>query len=140
MKKSHLFGILVIGIAILVIITTAGDASTYVSFKEAKNLAEKGKDTKVHVVGKLNKNEKGEIVGIEPSADKLSFSFQMVDNNHEIQQVFYKDPMPPDFKRSEQIVVVGTYKNSAFYADQILLKCPSKYKEESVKVSAVNQY
>lgn len=139
MKKSHLFGILVIGIAILVIITTAGDASTYVTFKEAKTLAEKGKDSKVHVVGKLAKNDKGEIVGIEPSADKLSFSFEMVDNNHETRQVFYKDPMPPDFKRSEQVVVVGSYKNNAFYADQILLKCPSKYKEESLKVSEAKQ-
>ncbi len=40
MKKTHILALGVIAIAIAMIITTIGDASTYLSFKEAKELAE----------------------------------------------------------------------------------------------------
>lgn len=138
MKKSHIIGIVVIAIAVFVIISTAGDASTYVTFDEAKGLYESGSGKKVHVVGQLKKDERGEILGVEPSEDKLTVTFLMVDNNQVTNKVFYNKPMPPDLKQSEQVVVIGSYKEDIFYADQILLKCPSKYEEESLQVSAVN--
>jgi cytochrome c-type biogenesis protein CcmE len=134
MKKSHILGIVVIAVAITVIVSTAGDASSYVTFKEAYEMAEKGKDNKIHVVGQLKKNAQGEVVGIHPSADKLSFSFIMVDNNGKEQTVFYNEPMPNDFFRSEQVVVIGGYQKDMFVADKILLKCPSKYQEEEIEI------
>ncbi len=133
MKKSHILGILVIAVAIMIIISTAGDASTYVTFKEAKEMAERGNNSKIHVVGELAKSEGGEIIGIKPSDDKLSFTFSMVDENQQLQEVFYSDPMPADFKRSEKIVVVGSYQNETFIADKILMKCPSKYQEQELQ-------
>lgn len=132
MKKSHLFGILVIAIAIIVIMSTAGDASAYVTFDDAKDMAANGNDNKIHVVGKLSKDQSGNVVGIEASPDMMSFKFQMVDENNEIQMVYHPNPMPTDFLRSEQVVVVGGYQNGKFVADKILLKCPSKYQEEGV--------
>lgn len=138
MKKSHIIGIVVIAIAVFVIISTAGDASTYVTFDEAKALFESGSEKKVHVVGQLKKDESGEVFGVSPSEDKLTVTFLMVDNNQKTNKVFYNKPMPPDLKQSEQVVVIGSYKEDIFYANQILLKCPSKYEEESLQVSAVN--
>jgi len=135
MKKSHIFGIIIIGMAIMIIISTAGDASTYVSFDEAKVMADNGNQNNIHVVGTLLKDEYGEIVGIEDSEDKLSFSFIMVDDNSHQQKVHYPKPMPPDFTRSEKVVVVGSYDQQAFLADKILMKCPSKYQETEVKVT-----
>ncbi len=135
MKKSHIFGIIIIGMAIMIIISTAGDASTYVSFDEAKVMADNGNQNNIHVVGTLLKDENGEIVGIEDSEDKLSFSFIMLDENSHQQKVHYPKPMPPDFTRSEQVVVVGSYDQQAFVADKILMKCPSKYQETEVKVT-----
>jgi len=138
MKKSHIIGIVVIAIAVFVIISTAGDASTYMTFSEAKALFESGSNKKVHVVGQLKKDESGKIVGIEPSEDKLTVTFLMVDNDQRTNKVFYDKPIPPDLKQSEQVVVIGQYQDNVFYAKQILLKCPSKYEEESLQVSAVN--
>lgn len=138
MKKSHIIGIVVIAIAVFVIISTAGDASTYVTFEEARSLFDSGSDRKVHVVGQLKKDEAGHIIGVEPSEDKLTVTFLMVDNNMKTNKVFYNKPMPPDLKQSEQVVVIGQFKKDYFYAEQILLKCPSKYEEESLQVSAVN--
>lgn len=134
MKKSHIIGIVVIAIAVFVIISTAGDASTYVTFNEAQALFESGNDKKVHVVGQLKMSDSGEIIGVEPSDDKLTVTFLMVDNNNETNKVFYNKPMPPDLKQSEQVVVIGNFKNDVFVADQILLKCPSKYEENELKV------
>lgn len=138
MKKSHIIGIVVIAIAVFVIISTAGDASTYVNFDEARALSASGSNKKVHVVGQLKKDEQGEIIGVEPGENKLTVTFLMVDNNQQTNKVFYNKPMPPDLKQSEQVVVIGQFKNDTFYANQILLKCPSKYEETSLQVSAVN--
>lgn len=132
MKKSHVFGIVVIAIAILIIVSTAGDASSYVTFKEAYSMSVDGKGNSIHVVGSLKKSLSGEILGVQPSADKLSFSFLMIDQNGQEQQVYYNEPMPPDFLRSEQVVVIGAYKSGTFIADKILMKCPSKYQEEEI--------
>ncbi len=134
MKKSHILGIIVIAVALVIIMTTAGDASAYVTFEKAKELVEEGNNNKIHVVGKLIKNGNGDVTGIEPSPDMLSFKFKMMDENNEVQTVFHPNPMPTDFMRSEQVVVVGAYQNGNFIADKILLKCPSKYQEEGVKV------
>lgn len=133
MKKSHILGIVVIAVAISVIVSTAGDASNYVSFGEAKSLYTSGAAKKIHVVGTLKKDRSGEIVGIETSPDQMAFKFMMVDENNFEQKVIFAEPMPTDFTKSEQVVVVGAYNGDIFVADKILLKCPSKYQEEEIK-------
>jgi cytochrome c-type biogenesis protein CcmE len=134
MKKTHIIGIAVIAVAIIIIISTAGDASTYVTFKEAAEMAEDGQSKSIHVVGKLPKNESGEIVGIEENPDKLSFTFLLNDNSNKQEKVYYNDPIPADFKKSEQVVIIGGYRKNVFVAKQILLKCPSKYQENKLSV------
>jgi len=137
MKKSHIVGIFVIAIAIMIIMTTAGDASTYVSFDEAIERAQDGNDTKVHVVGKLKKDEQGHIVGMQydPLVDPNYFTFTLVDTNRFEQRVVYYNPKPQDFDRSEQVVITGNMQKDVFVADKILLKCPSKYVEKEVTAS-----
>lgn len=134
MKKSHIIGIVVIAIAIGIILTTAGDASSYVTFEEAKRRESDGDRSKIHVVGKLKKTDSDKAMDIFPSDDKLSFTFMMLDENEEEQKVFYPNPIPQDFDRSEQVVVVGSYQKGLFVADKILLKCPSKYQGEEIKI------
>ena len=136
MKKSHILGIVVIAVAIGIIMTTAGDASSYVTFSEAKEMATSGNDTKIHVVGTLKKAADGSVVGIEPSEDKLSFTFLMVDAEMKEQTVYFPEPMPVDFLRSEQVVVIGAYQDELFMADKILLKCPSKYQEQEIEIGS----
>ena len=136
MKKSYIVAILVIAAAIAIILSTAGDASTYVSFDEAFQLASNGNSKSIHVVGELKKDTSGEIIGLEPGSDKVSFSFLMVDEQGKEQKVFYNEPMPPDFTRSEKVVVIGHYQHDLFVAEKILLKCPSKYQEEKINAGA----
>ena len=58
----------------------------------------------------------------------------MVDENENEQTVLFAQPIPQDFERSEQVVVVGAYHKDTFIAEKILLKCPSKYQENELGV------
>lgn len=132
MKKSHIIAIVVIAVAIAIIISTAGDASTYVNFDQAWQMASTGNKTKIHVVGELKKDASGSIVGLVNSPDNLSFTFILLDENKKEQKIYYNEPMPSDFTRSEKVVVIGSYRGDTFVADKILLKCPSKYQEQKL--------
>jgi cytochrome c-type biogenesis protein CcmE len=134
MKKSHILIIVVIAAAIGIIVTTAGDASQYVSFGDAYQMASQGNQNSIHVVGQLKKDSEGHVLGIEEGADRVSFSFVMIDDKGKEQKVDYNQPMPADFTRSEKVVVVGHYTGDTFKAEKILLKCPSKYQEQNVNV------
>lgn len=135
MKKSHIFIIVIIAAAIGVIVSTAGDASTYVTFDQAYKMATEGDSKNIHVVGELKKDEQGHVVGIMPGADRVSFSFIMVDDNKKEQVVVFNEPMPQDFMRSEKVVVIGGYSGDTFRASKILLKCPSKYQEQKLNAA-----
>jgi len=128
MKKTHIVALLAIVSAIAIIINGARDVSTYASFADA---AESG--TEVKVTGELNLDE--EII-YQPEIDPNVFSFHMLDNNGESRKVILKQAKPQDFERSESIVVTGELKNEVFVADEILMKCPSKYKDDEVRIRA----
>ncbi len=135
MKKTHIVAIGIIAVAIAIIMSTAGDASSYVSFKEARELASEGNNGAVHVVGRLKKDAQNHIIGMQydPIKDPNYFTFMLVDTNRIEQQVVYFDNKPQDFERSEQVVIIGQMKQDVFIAEKILLKCPSKYVENEIK-------
>ena len=132
MKKSSIIGIVVIGLAIAIIISTSEGASSYTNFSEAYEMSASGRKNNIHVTGELKKDIEGNVVGINPSAEKTSVSFIMVDDSGKEQTVFLNEPMPADLLRSERIVVVGSYKQERFIAKKVILKCPSKYMETTL--------
>ena len=134
MKNLFPIYLIFLSITIIIVISTFADASTYVSFSDAKSLYSVGKKSPIHVVGRLIKNEKNQVIGIKKSDDNLSFSFDMIDEEGTIENVFYGEPMPPDFILSDQVVVIGSYNDKRFIAKEILLKCPSKYTEDQVNI------
>lgn len=134
MKNLFPIYLIFLSITIIIVISTFADASTYVSFSDAKSLYSVGKKSPIHVVGRLIKNEKNQVIGIKKSNDNLSFSFEMIDEEGTIENVFYGEPMPPDFILSDQVVVIGSYNDKRFIAKEILLKCPSKYTEDQVNI------
>ena len=136
MKKIHLLGIAVIAIAIFIVMSMAGDASTYVDFGEAEKMAKNGDGDKVHVVGKLKKDAQGNIVGMnyDPAVNANYFEFVLVDTLHREQKVILNQPKPQDMDKSEQVVIIGKMEGEVFKCDKVLLKCPSKYNAPAPKV------
>ena len=137
MKKVHIFGIAIIAVAIGIIVSTAGDASTYVNFTQAEELAMSGDNESIHVVGKLKKDSNGQILEMayQPELDPNYFVFKLLDNNNREQKVVYRSPKPQDFDKSEQVVVIGRMEKEHFEAEKILLKCPSKYNNEKLETT-----
>lgn len=124
MKKMYIIaGVLILaGIALL--ISAAGDMSTYSSFQDAI----KGGD-KVKVVGTLAKDRE---VYFNPTENPNYFSFYVQDNQGEVRKVILNSAKPQDFELSEQIVVTGRMDGEDFRATELLMKCPSKYKDEEI--------
>ncbi len=122
MKKIHIIGILLIAVSIGAIMASLSNSSTYANFREASVHP----DLEYHVVGKLNKEKE---TVYDPKADANLFTFYMVDNGGIEKKVVLHKSKPQDFERSEQIVIIGKCRGDAFQADDILMKCPSKYND-----------
>ena len=122
MKKIHIVGIVVIAVAIGVILTSLKNTSTYADFNEA--LA--NPDREYHVVGKLQKSQP---LIYDPKVNADEFIFTLVDNKGIEKRVVLHKSKPQDFERSEQIVVIGKMHGEDFHANDILMKCPSKYND-----------
>jgi cytochrome c-type biogenesis protein CcmE len=133
MKKSHILALTAIAVAVAIIISTTGDASSYVNFETASEMAFEGNLKSIHVVGELKKDPAGNIIGVQKSTDNLSFTFLLKDEQGKEQKVVHHEPMPPDFLRSEKIVIIGHFEDDVFLAEKILLKCPSKYQDNTLR-------
>jgi cytochrome c-type biogenesis protein CcmE len=122
MKKIHIVGIIVIAVAIGVIFTSLKNTATYADFNEA--LA--NPDKEYHVVGKLQKTQP---LIYDPKINPDEFIFTLIDNKGIEKRVVLHKSKPQDFERSEQIVIIGKMMGEDFHANDILMKCPSKYNE-----------
>lgn len=122
MKKTHIVGIIIIAIAIGAILTTLSNTSTYASFREASE----NQGSEYHVVGKLDKTKE---LTYDPQVDANLFTFYMLDNEGVENKVVLHKSKPQDFERSEQIVLIGKMQGGEFHANDILMKCPSKYND-----------
>lgn len=120
MKKIHILGIIIIAVAIGVIFVSLKNTSTYADFSEALS----NPDKEYHVVGKLDKTQP-QIY--DPKVNPDEFLFSMIDNKGISKQVVLHKSRPQDFEKSEQIVLIGKMNGDNFHANDILMKCPSKY-------------
>lgn len=126
MKKTHIALIVVIAVAIGAMIATLDNSSTYADF----GTAFANPDSEFHVVGKLSPDK--EMV-YDPHTNPDLFQFYMTDMHGVEHKVVLHKSKPQDFERSEQIVLIGSAKGNEFHADDILMKCPSKYTDGEVR-------
>ena len=132
MKKVHIIGLGIIAVAIGIIVSMASDYSTYETFASAK--LKSGKD--FQIVGNLVKEKPLEFDAVK---DPNYFSFFLVDKNGDECKVVFHGSKPQDFERSESIVLTGRMDNEHFIAKHILMKCPSKYKNDKLDVNGYSE-
>lgn len=114
--------------AIVIIASATRDVSTYGDFDTASVSGDRLK-----IVGKLAK-EKPMVYDAENTPNE--FEFYLTDQKGQERKVLLKKPKPQDFERSEQIVLTGKIDGDVFVADEILMKCPSKYKNEEISIKS----
>jgi cytochrome c-type biogenesis protein CcmE len=128
MKKIYIVAVVMIAVAIALLTNAAGDMSTYASFKDA------GVDGKqVKIAGHLAKDKE---MHYNPEKDPNYFTFFVRDNEGAERKVVLHGAKPKDFEMSEQIVVTGRMDGEEFIASDILMKCPSKYKDEEMQIKS----
>ena len=122
MKKTHI--IILIGIAALIVglLVFSVDFSTYDTINSAKN--KQGKF--VHIIAKLDKSEP---IIYNPENNPNYLEFYAIDSLGGKTKVVYHNNKPTDFEKSERIVLKGKMQKDYFDCKDILLKCPSKYKD-----------
>jgi cytochrome c-type biogenesis protein CcmE len=130
MKTSHIFLLIVIAVAIGILISTMGNLSTYDTVESARSKSGKF----VHLIARLDTST-GKEIQYDPLKDPNYLSFHVVDSLGGRSKVVYLKGKPPtDMERSERMVLKGKMTDSAFLCEDILIKCPSKYKEDKVSV------
>jgi len=94
----------------------------YISFAEAK--ASSGT---VQVNGTLaDKN-------YVARSEEQFLEFKLADSHGQVMPVIYRGVIPGNFDQATSIVAIGRYQGDHFEADQLLVKCPSKYQAEAEK-------
>ncbi|ATL48480.1 cytochrome C biogenesis protein [Chitinophaga caeni] len=123
MKKTNIVLLVVIAVCVAIVSMMVGDFSTYETF--ATSRSKPGKE--IHVIGALDTTKNMEY---DPMVDANLFSFYMKDKSGEIRKVVFTGTKPTDFEKSTELVLTGMMEGNVFRCNKILMKCPSKYKED----------
>ncbi len=126
MKKITIIVLVLLTVAIALILSASKDVSTYGNFALAEST-----EKSVRIAGQLSKNKP---MVYDPEIDANLFEFFMRDDEGVERKVHLLKPKPQDFERSEQIVLTGKMEDEVFVAHDILMKCPSKYKDEEIQL------
>lgn len=119
MKPKLLIGIISIVLFTSLLMYNFGNSiSTYVNFEQADGRSNS------HVVGTWDRTQD---YGF--SRKTMKFSFHMEDEDGNVRKVVYSKPKPNNFEDATQLVVIGEMRNNVFHANEMLMKCPSKYNE-----------
>lgn len=124
MKRTNINILVAIAVSIAaLIIFSANDFSTYDTIASAQ----KKQGTFVHLIAKLDNASPIEYDAIK---NPNYLSFYAVDSLGGRTKVVYHSSKPTDLEKSERVVLKGKMQGEVFECKDILLKCPSKYKDD----------
>lgn len=119
MKPKLILGVVaIVGFTSLLMYNFGNSISTYVNFEEAVDR------TSAHVIGTWDNS-----LDYGFSRETMRFTFHMKDEDGNVRKVVYPRPKPNNFEQATQLVVIGQMRNNTFHADEMLMKCPSKYND-----------
>jgi cytochrome c-type biogenesis protein CcmE len=123
MKKTHIVALVLIAVSIAVLIAFVGDVTTYETVASAK--AKPGKF--VNLIAKIDKTQP---LLYDAVKDPNYLRFSVIDTLGNSIKVVYHNAKPTDMEKSERLVLKGRVNGDQFDCKDILLKCPSKYKDD----------
>jgi cytochrome c-type biogenesis protein CcmE len=125
MKRTHIVILVAIAVSIVALIVfSANDFSTYDSIASAKQK----QGVFVHLIAKLDNTQP---IEYDPAKDANYLSFYATDSLGGKTKVVYHNSKPADLEKSERVVLKGKMQGDVFECKDILLKCPSKYKDDT---------
>ncbi len=139
MKRSHIVLLVFIAAAIAVILGFMGNLTTYETIASARQ--KEGKT--VTIIARIDNRQP---IQYDPLKNPNYMSFHISDTLGNSAKVEYYYEKPYDLEKAERITLKGKMKDGVFeitQKDGILLKCPSKYKDDPTvakKNLTQNQY
>lgn len=122
MRPKTLVGlVLIVAFTSMLFLNFGQQVGGYMNFAEAE-----ASGSKAHVVGMWVDAEQ-----FRYDASSNVFSFKMEDEVGNVRMVRYNNPKPANFEDAEKVVIDGYAEGSHFVAENILVKCPSKYNDAS---------
>lgn len=132
MNKLSIVLLVLIAAAIVVLISYTGDLTTYETISSAKQKPGKF----VNLIAKIDHAYPMEYDAVK---NPNYLSFVAIDSLGNTIKVVYHNNKPTDMEKSERLVLKGKVQGDYFDCKDILMKCPSKYKDAPAKqVSAQN--
>ena len=123
MKKIHIVLLILIAGTIAVLVSFMGTLSTYDTVKSA--MKKQGKV--VSIIAKLDRTHPIEYDAVK-NPNYLSFvAYDSLGSN---MKVVYRKEKPANLEHSERLVLKGRMNYDHFDCTEILMKCPSKYKDD----------
>ena len=136
MKKLHIVILILIAVSIAGLISFMGDLTTYETIASARQKSGKT----VTIIAHLDKSQP---MDYDPARDPNYLSFHIMDTLGNTAKVVYHFEKPYDLDKAERITLKGKMVGDVFEIDRkdgILLKCPSKYKDDpTVQKQALSQ-
>jgi cytochrome c-type biogenesis protein CcmE len=123
MKRTHIVLLIGIAFAIGALLMLSVDFSTYDTIDSARK--KQGKF--VHLIARLDKTVP---LDYDPAKNPNYLSFTATDSLGGVTKVVYHNTKPAELEHSERIVLKGKMQGEIFECSDILLKCPSKYKDD----------
>jgi cytochrome c-type biogenesis protein CcmE len=123
MKKTHIILLVLIAASIAVLISFMGNVTTYETVASARQ--KEGKF--VNLIARLDMKQP---IEYDPVKNPNYLSFTATDTLNQTIKVIYHNTKPTDMEKSERLVLKGTVNGDVFECKDILLKCPSKYKDD----------
>lgn len=127
MKRSDIIIIIVVAVLLALAFVSSRSNTSSVTFSKA--IEKPGVEFRIN--GKLFTEKP---VVYDPETNPSLTTFYMEDKEGVVKQVFLHKAMPQGFMQSESINLSKTsYRESdgTFHAEEIQLKCPSKYNEQN---------
>ena len=123
MKKIHIILLVFIAITIGVLVSFMGTLSTY----DTVLTAAKKKGRVVSIIARLDRTHPVEYDAIK---NPNYLSFMALDSLGSSMKVIYRKEKPTNLEHSERLVLKGKMNDDHFECSEILMKCPSKYKDD----------
>jgi cytochrome c-type biogenesis protein CcmE len=118
----------IVAVVLLAVAATVGVSSfkktmtPYIGFTEARSAS-----GLVQVNGKLADKD----YVLKPQEQFLRFNLK--DEHGDVMPVEYRGVIPGNFDQAVSVVAIGKFEGDHFEAEQLLVKCPSKYQAEAEK-------
>ena len=127
MKAKTIIGLVaMIGFSSLLFLNFGQQVGGYTDFAQAESTG-----ATAHVVGQWVQEQN---YRYDPAQNL--FIFHMRDEQGNVRQIRYANPKPANFEDAEKLVIEGHAEGDVFIAENILVKCPSKYNADGELLEA----